>query len=391
MCFIIFFIEKIEHKYNVFINIIIRITIRMSQFTTNTNTNIDTIVKMIDYPIESIPRHIIESNHFKDLLEIYPGETVFPFYNTSFSSTLEIHSQADIDLIMESEYRFMFSHDSRVEILRNIYKYWMEDPNSSSIELPEDNYSWFANQVLSLFEDRDSAIIMTCMKMNYVELFDFIIERDGLIAIEDASRLSIYSLLYYAVYNGNVEILRRGIEVGCELSIDLIDIAVKMDNLEIVTILIENGLTPTNKTGKIAAEHASPELFCMILDKFVFIVNKDLLIPALNNLDNLKELVLNRKIRLDSMDSSLLREALAGSKDLDVINFIEEQFKLTWDDILKISKFIPESVIKNDNLKLYNYLRTKGFYVRESLITSAIHNKCMNITPGLIRKHCNDE
>ena len=69
---------------------------------------------------------------------------------------------------------------------------------------------------------------MTCMKMNYVELFDFIIERDGLIAIENASRLSIYSLLYYAVYNGHVEILRRGIEVGCELSTELIDITVSM-------------------------------------------------------------------------------------------------------------------------------------------------------------------
>ena len=129
----------------------------------------------------------------------------------------------------------------------------------------------------------------------------------------------------------------------------------------------------------------------MILDKFGFIVGKDLLIPALNNLDNLKELVLNRKVQIEPIDSSLLREALAGSKDLDVINFVEEQFRLTWDDILSISKFIPESVIKNDNLKLYNYLRTKGFYVRESLITSAIYNKCMNITPGLIRKHCNDE
>ena len=367
----------------------------MSQFAININTNINTntdkIVEMIDYPIESIPSHIIESQHFKDLLEIYPDETIFPFYNTSFSSTLEIHSQSDIDLIMDSEYTFMFSHDARVEILRNIYKYWMEDPNSSSIELPERNYSWFANQIRALFEDRDSAIIMTCMKMNYVELFDFIIERDGLIAIENASRLSIYSLLYYAVYNGHVEILRRGIEVGCELSTELIDIAVKTDNLEVCKILIENGIKATNKTGKIAAEHASPELFCMILDKFGFIVGKDLLIPALNNLDNLKELVLNRKVQIEPIDSSLLREALAGSKDLDVINFVEEQFRLTWDDILSISKFIPESVIKNDNLKLYNYLRTKGFYVRESLITSAIYNKCMNITPGLIRKHCNDE
>ena len=364
----------------------------MSQFTTNTdintNTDKDIIVEMIDYPIESIPSHIIASQHFKDLLEIYPGETVFPFYNTSFSPSLEIHSQSDIDLIMESEYTFMFSHDARVEILRNIYKYWMEDPNSASIELPERDYSWFSNQILTLFEDRDSILVMTCMKMNYVELFDFILERDGLIAIENTS---IYSLLYYAVYNGHVEILRRGIEVGCDLSIELIDIAVKMDNLEICKILIENGQTATNKTGKIAAEYASPELFCMILDKFGYIVGKDLLIPALNNLDNLKELVLNRKIRLESNDSSLLKEALAGAKDLDVINFIEEHFKLTWDDILRISNFIPESVIKKDNLKLYNYLRSKGFYVRELLITSAIHNKCMNITPGLIRKHNNEE
>ena len=362
----------------------------MSQFTINTDT--DKIVEMIDYPIESIPSHIIESEHFKDLLEIYPDETVFPFYNTSFSSSLEIHSQSDIDLIMESEYTFMFSHDARVEILRNIYKYWMEDPNSASIELPERDYSWFSNQILTLFEDRDSILVMTCMKMNYVELFDFIIERDGLIAILIAiQNASSYSLLYYAVYNGHVEILRRGIEVGCDLSIELIDIAIKADNLEICTILIESGLTATNKTGKIAAEYASPELFCMILDKFGFIVNKDLLIPALNNLDNLKELVLNRKIRLEPNDSSLLKEALAGAKDLEIINFIEEQFRLTWDDILRISNFIPESVIKKDNLKLYNYLRSKGFYVRELLITSAIHNKCMNITPGLIRKHNNEE
>ena len=152
----------------------------MSQFTTNTdintNTDKDIIVEMIDYPIESIPSHIIASQHFKDLLEIYPGETVFPFYNTSFSPSLEIHSQSDIDLIMESEYTFMFSHDARVEILRNIYKYWMEDPNSASIELPERDYSWFSNQILTLFEDRDSILVMTCMKMNYVELFDFILE-----------------------------------------------------------------------------------------------------------------------------------------------------------------------------------------------------------------------
>ena len=80
-----------------------------------------TEIKMIDYPVATLPDHITKSGHFKEWREMFPDETVFPFLNNQFVETLEIHCQADFDRIIDADYLFRFTRSTRIEILKSIH------------------------------------------------------------------------------------------------------------------------------------------------------------------------------------------------------------------------------------------------------------------------------
>lgn len=122
----------------------------MSQFDTdNNNTKTDNIIGT-PYDISTLPAHIIESEHFKDWQILFLEETHFYIKDNIFVTDFNIRSQADLDRIIEADAVFCFTSNAKIEILRNIERYLNGDPNSGSIRLPIEDYSFFANQVRGL-------------------------------------------------------------------------------------------------------------------------------------------------------------------------------------------------------------------------------------------------
>ena len=152
----------------------------MSQFNTNNNET-DNIIGTL-YDINSLPVHIIESEYFtpfriedaqsndfnppfgisapergvlneklcKDWQNLLLEEKHFYIKDNIFVTDFNIRSQADLDRIIEADAVFCFTHNAKIEILRNIERYWNEYPSSSPIRLPIEDYSLFANQVRGL-------------------------------------------------------------------------------------------------------------------------------------------------------------------------------------------------------------------------------------------------
>lgn len=372
----------------------------MTEFVHNTVK-----MEMIDYPVATLPDYLLESQHFQNWREIFPNETIFPYYNNIIAPNLEIKSQEDIDKIIECDALFLMSSKFRIEILRNIDRYWREDPNSSQLCLPQKDKSWFANQTRSLFDNKTSFMtMMHCMKQNYVDLFEYIYDRDGPDSLQSDNPFCVFPLLYYAIINNNIEILYRGIERGCYLCSDLFEPAIQKKNVEIVNILIKNEVRLSNRVANYAVEHATHEILCILLDKYIADINKycfvdkneEILFKVIHNFDNLKELFLNRSLRFENPSywaNVLLWECITKVASVDAIQFLEEYFSLSLKELRDNNKteykyiYIPDMVVKKDNLDLYTYLRKSGFLVKESLIAESINNICLKITPGLVRSH----
>ena len=168
--------------------------------------------------------------------------------------------------------------------------------------------------------------------------------------------------------------------------------------------MIKNEVRLSNRVTNYAVEHATHEILCILLDKYIPDINKhcfidkneEILFKAIYNFDNLKELFLNRSLRFDNPSywaNVLLWECITKVASIDVIQFLEEYFSLSLKELRDNNKaeykyiYIPDMVVKKDNLDLYTYLRKAGFLVKESLIAESINNICLKITPGLVRSH----
>ena len=143
------------------------------------------------YLITDLPEHITESAHFTHLRALCPDETHIDILDEVYVSNFEIDSQAKFDQIIRSDCYFDFDRKVYSEIFRNLERFWREDPNSSPFQLPQKDISNLSNQMITLFTERQSSIIMTCMKRNQIELFDYIVERDGRGIILDEGMLRV--------------------------------------------------------------------------------------------------------------------------------------------------------------------------------------------------------
>jgi hypothetical protein len=80
--------------------------------------------------------------------------------------------------------------------------------------------------------------------------------------------------------------------------------------------------------------------------------------------------------------------------------FIEERFGVKISELRKdISKnksgwdymYINAAIIEKDNIDLYTYLRSQGFYVLDFAESMVTDRNCLNITPGLMRLHYEED
>jgi hypothetical protein len=354
--------------------------------------------------ITNLPEHIIESTYFINLRALLcPDETHIDIPDNVFISNFVIDSQDKFDQIIRADCYFGFDRKVFNDVFRNLERFWREDPNSSPFQLSQKDVSDLSNQLITLFSERQSSIIMTCMKRNQIELFDYIVERDGRGIIQDEGMLRVFPLLYYAVSNNHVEITKHGIEKGCMITDDLMKPAVQNDNLEIARILFESRIPITTKLERAVCEFASIKMLYLFLEYY----NKPLvglLYHAVHNFENLNELgLLVNELKLSrevsrQLGFNLLGVCLKYSVDVRVILFIEEHFGVCLRELMAEntqmkyfnSNYIHTNIIVEDNLDLYMHLYNSGFLVCEETYRTSIHYLCRKITPGLVRKHINE-
>ena len=359
----------------------------------------------------TIPEHILESEHFKDWMGLYSStnilnqnesDNVFIIHEDMYLETLEIKSKEDILRIINIEAMLLFTPKHRIQILKNIYEFWIDNPESSGIVLPDIHISWFGNQVRALFLEKNHLPIQ-CMKSNHVELLDFLIEKDGKETIDNSN--IVFTLLYYSVTNNHLEITEHGLKIGLKTSNDLIDVAITKKNLQMFNLLIEYKVSYTKKTLKLAAEsdildiykHFLKECFEK-LDKSYFRYYVD---NTLKNINNLEFLFFSCDLRSELVKINglyLLNECIQNAHSVQVITLIDRYYtmmmingKTLIHELLKENKYMPDAIIEKNDLELYTYLRSIGFKVSNSALETALHYKTRNIAPGLIKKHIRDD
>ena len=359
-----------------------------------------------EYLISELPEHITESTHFTNWRNLFPNEPIFTIETSIYISTLEINSQEDLDKIINSDYVLGFNKKARMNIFKNLEIYWNEDSNSAPITLPEKDKSFFANQIRTFItESSIEMIFISCIIHGYIELFDYIYEKEN-ININRNNTFNMYSLLYYAVLNENIEMIKRGLEIGLTITGSLLIPALKTGNTEIYQLLFDNKNVLDYRGELDICEHASPEVFKLFMDSYVNKYEKDpakLVVYTVKNLVNMKELVLNYDMTTvnkigNSFIYDLFDECIIHSTNIEVVLFIEEQFKVTIKEFKEYynrqySKHysISINVIWNDNYELYNYLYSNGVLVDNVILQTVVRMRHHRITPGLVKKHLREQ
>ena len=369
------------------------------------------MAELNNYNFESLPDFIKYSKHCETWCELSPNETIFSCSAEMYLDNLDINTPDDFAKIIECEALHLFTQDARITILKNIETFWMESPYQ--VELPKKGVSWFGDQVICLFETKGDPFMlaMACMKHNYTDLFEYIFQRYGKdIFVNRVLLCQNYSLLIYPIVNDNIDLMVRAIELGYHVTFDLFEPAIDKKNIAVINILIEKcaGLRPRTSTFCYAVKNASRDIFAMMLDAFIPNVNefcfetckKKILIDAMQNIENLKELFVVRGLTYTrELGEEMLKKALDNSCSLEVVQFLENHMGYTLDDLRKIPKCrylyypngINERIVETDNYDLYMYMRKNNFLVNEQLLRISIEKRRTKITPGLIKSHIKED
>ena len=369
------------------------------------------------YPIETLSYFIKDSVYFTNWQEVCPDETVFPISTKIDIKELKIETKDDFNKLIEAEAQLIFTDEVHFQILRNVDNFWRTNPNASGLKLPPKGMSWLGDQINTLFTNKGGYMIMLeCMKKNYVKLFEYIYHRDGPSAFRSSGPFEPWSLLHYAASNNSIDILKRAIELNYPLKSDAVEKVIEKNNIEIAKVLI-NSFKEKGKELRIdvfyeAFKKASPEMLNLLLDAYVPDINhfcyvknnKYILKYAIYNITNFK-ILLDRGLVIEyprdyETIELLFYECVSNSLTFETVLFIEERFGVKISELRKdISKnksgwdymYINAAIIEKDNIDLYTYLRSQGFYVLDFAESMVTDRNCLNITPGLMRLHYEED
>ena len=371
-------------------------SIKHRPHTCKTMSEFNATNELVEHQVDSLPDFITESDHFKDWRDLFPEETVFTFLKSKMVLTLNIESKEDFQRLFEADAMFHFRPIVKKQILKNMYEFWLDNPESSQLEMPIKDFSHFGNQVKALFSDSDSILPVRCFQSNYLELFEYLLERDGLHRL-DSGRFPDYTLPYYGVTNNHVEIVKRGIEAGLSISKDVFDAAIKQKNLEMFNLLREHKVKFTAKTLEVAAKLGLPEMYeyflrCSINNDMF----KNYVFNTIHNKDNLRYLLFNSGADMSSINGTeLLEECISETCGAEIVEMVNAYFtkkddtKTLLDTMCQFrpgSRHIKKQVVYNDDLELFVYLQGKGFLISEHLIDYAIEIKTRKLTPGFLKR-----
>lgn len=360
-----------------------------------------TELKIITIPVSEVPEYILDSDYYKNWRELCPDETMFQLLETMFIENFTINSQEDFDSIIRAESDLIMGRGTRIRILSNINHFWLNNPASAQLVLPRKDVSFFGNQVIALLSETDNIIGITCMKTGYLDLFCYLVEECDWVRVINNNMDLCWSTLYYAAINENMEILVYAVEKGIRIKDDVMTAAVMKKNVKIIEYLISKRAGFEYSTLEELNKINSLEIFKLIIDYNQQSPNnfspKTLLRAALNNIDYLRDLLLNRQIvsRSNSeMYDILIQDCIHLFKKTNVIQFVREYFNMGDRDLTQIpgiNSRMPCKIISTKDYELYMYLRANGFKVHNGILEEAISRKCTSITPGLVRQHIEDE
>jgi hypothetical protein len=204
---------------------------------TNTSPSANAVDEIYEFQVDLLPEFMTESSMFIMTMDLCPGSTTFPFLKSKVPTSLKIRCAEDFQRLTEADHMFGFTTKTQILILESMYDFWLNDPNSSELPLPVKDFSHFGNQVIALFTETNNILPVRCFQCNYVELFNYLLKRDGLHKV-DSGRWPDYTLPYYGAVCNHVEITRRGLEVGVAVAKDCIDQAIKENNQEMFDLFI---------------------------------------------------------------------------------------------------------------------------------------------------------
>jgi len=360
----------------------------------------------IDYPINELPIWVITSSAFQEFRKLYPDEVSFPFLDWKIekASNISVESYNDINRIIVADLIFEYSEETRIEILKNVDKFWNENPNSSPVILPEKSTSWFGLQIRELLSTPSSDIIINCMKLNYVELFKFQIQTSKSALADAEASASLFTLLYYAVANNNVEILEAGIKAGCHMARDvLLKKALENKSFECMKLILDNmkkNYVFHNLHNFVAKNGSLKQLiyfleWCENNGAISIFKNMFEIKQIIENIENFKYLCENKYSKFDN-PYKILFNALRESLPIESIRELEEFLGIKVSSLLeKISEFndiyLIATSIKKNNIELYNYLRESGYKVKEYDVEFTSQYKFSNFSVGLVKAHFKED
>jgi len=361
----------------------------------------DSVFTLYEYPIDSLPEFITNSSLFIMTLDMYPTMKTFPFLRSKMPSSLKIESCEDFQRLTEADHMFGFTPKTQVQIFESMYEFWLNDTSSVNLPLPVKDFSHFGNQVRELFLESNSILPVRCFQHNYVELFDYLLKRNGLHKV-DSGRWPDYTLPYYGAVCNHVEITRRGLEVGVAVAKDVIDQAIIKNNQEMFDLLISHNVRFSTRTLELAAEKGLPGMYKYflkvaidkkMLSKYVF--------KTLENKDNLEFLLHKSGVNLHTEENidgrELLAHCIREAYSAEILQLVDGYFtKMNVNGKTMINtmsqfrpglEYISEKVIYKEDLELFTYLQSKGFLISELLIYYVIEtHKSIKFTPGFMKK-----
>lgn len=368
----------------------------MSSFTSAESKEADIFE---NYPIYSLPEFITESALFIRTLDMCPTMTEFTYDRNKMVHTLKILTREDFEKLIDADYMFGFTSKVQIQLFENMYNFWLNDPNSLELPLPVKDFSHFGNQVRALFLESETILPVRCFQGNYVELFDYLLKKNGLRTV-DSGRWPDYTLPFYGVICNHIEIVIRGLEVGVSVADDVIDQAIKQKNLEMFRLLVNhNKVRYTNKTLELAAKEGLPEMYEYFLNvskkrgldwlnKYVF--------KTLQNKDNLEYLLLRSGVDIKFIDGlDLLQECISEGYSAKTLQLVDAHFSkpdtnqnTLINELQKIPGYtnISDKVIFNEDLELFMYLQSKDFLITPKLIDYVTQtHKSSKFTPGFLK------